>query len=174
MQNFLRVHPTMSSRQMSVLVLGLVMVVTVRARTTGAVPTAVNDVRAAGYLTDVRFAYKLYEECRLQQFSPCLKKKVVVALDRAGKSTKHLTLMDGVRFVKDPNVAPAEPVTEKDLDTVLLEARSLEDPDSILNQMILDKIIYFFTTHTLELKLFENSASGRSLGEGKIDSLRNI
>lgn len=136
------------------------------ARTVNDLPEGKTKPEVAGYLADARFLYKLYEECSAAEVSTCLKKKVVVALDRAGKTSKRLTLLEGVSFVKDTSAEDVvPPVSEKEVETEL--PRSLEDRDSILNQMIFDKIIYFFRTHTLEFRLF--GGDGRSLEEGNLN-----
>lgn len=143
----------------------LLLSATARAKTVNDLPEGRVKPDVAGYLADARFLYKIYEECSASEVGTCLKKKIVVALDRAGKSNKRLKLMDGVSFVKDPaagDVVP--PVSEKEVETEL--PRSLEDRDYTLNQMIFDKIIYFFRTHTLEFRLF--NGDGSSLEEGRI------
>ncbi|XP_046671063.1 uncharacterized protein LOC124361072 [Homalodisca vitripennis] len=165
MSAILRDHPTMSPRLLCLLAS---LAVTVHARTAGSAPANdLQDYRAksdvAEYLADIRLLYKLYEECSAAEFGSCLKKKIVVALDRAAKSSKHLTLAEGLTFVKDSAAQDSAPVSEKELETSL--PRSLEDRDNTLNQMILDKIIHFFKTHTLEFKLFEDG--DRSLEEGR-------
>lgn len=136
------------------------------ARTVGpAPPNDLPDSRSkpevAGYLSDIRAFYKLYEECSATEFSPCLKKKVLLALDRVGRTSKHLAITDGVEFVKDTSAQETTQVNEEELETSL--PRAMEERDSALNQMIFDKIIDFFKTHTLVFKLFDES--GRSMQE---------
>lgn len=144
-------------------------VATVQGRSAG--PAPANDLpdtrgkpEVTGYLADIRLLFKLYEECSAGEFGTCLKKKVVVALDRAGRTAKKLTLLEGVHVVKDLTVPDPTPLTEEELDTAL--PRSLEDKDHALDQMIFDKIIHFFASHTLEFKIIEGE--GRSLEEGEL------
>lgn len=101
------------------------------------------------YLSDLRYAYKVYQECAAGDLSPCLKLKLVTAMDRAFRSYSALPIYDGVTFVKDP-AAPAEsaPKTETELDASL--PRGL-DRDDALNALITDKISNFLNTHSLQV-----------------------
>ncbi|KAK4875559.1 hypothetical protein RN001_011981 [Aquatica leii] len=120
------------------------------------------------YLGDLRYAYKVYKECASSDLSPCLKLKLVSAMDRALRSYSEVSLIDGVKFVKDVN-APAEsaPKTEAELEASL--PRGL-DRENALNSLIVEKITNFFDTHSLQIKLPNASDIKRSLsdeGRGK-------
>lgn len=106
----------------------------------------------SSYLSDLRYVYKVYQECAATDLSPCLKLKLVTAMDRAFRAYTEVPLMDGVTFVKDPK-APAEEnlKTEAELDASL--PRALSDREDALNSMISEKLVNFFDTHSLQVDI---------------------
>lgn len=112
---------------------------------------------STSYYGDIRYLYKVYQECSATDFSSCLKLKLVAALDRVARSA-DFTLFDAVTFVKDP-AAPAEPPkSEAEIEANL--PRSLDEKDSALNNMLTSKVSSFFDTHSVQVSLhsfIENS-----------------
>ncbi|KAL3268023.1 hypothetical protein HHI36_007156 [Cryptolaemus montrouzieri] len=102
------------------------------------------------YYGDIRYLYKVYQECSATDFSSCLKLKLVAALDRVAKST-DFTIFDGVTFVKDESVPSSQPKSEVEIEATL--PRSLEEKDSALNTMLTDRVSNFFNTHSVQVKL---------------------
>ncbi|XP_066146302.1 uncharacterized protein Osi8 [Euwallacea fornicatus] len=116
------------------------------------------------YLNDFKYMYKVYQECASQDLTPCLKLKLLAAMDRATRSY-NLNLIDGITFVKDPN-APAEqegPKTEAEIEASL--PRSLNEKDGALTGLLLGKAASFLGSHTLQIKLPSASDIARSFGE---------
>lgn len=102
------------------------------------------------YFGDLRYMYKVYQECTAADLSSCLKLKLVAALDRVAKSYPQITLFDGVSFVKESNVTEdATTKTEAEIEASL--PRSLSEKDDALNSLIADKVGSFFETHTLQV-----------------------
>lgn len=105
----------------------------------------------SSYVGDLRFLYKVYQECSVTDTSSCLKMKLVTAIDRAARSYSGLSLFDGVTFVKDTNVVDTtEPIkSEAELEASL--PRALSDREDKLNSLIFEKIFDFFQGHTLQV-----------------------
>lgn len=107
---------------------------------------------ATSYLGDFRFLLKTYHDCAQTDLSSCLKLKLVTALDRASRSFKDVSILEGVSFVKD-NAAPVDKTpakSESELEASL--PRSLNEKEDTLNGLILEKIFGFFQSHTLQVK----------------------
>lgn len=105
------------------------------------------------YFGDLRYMYKVYQECAATDLSSCLKLKLVAALDRVAKSYPQITLFDGVSFVKEPN-APVDATTKSEAEIEASLPRSLNEKDDALNSLIADKVGSFFETHTLQVLAF--------------------
>jgi len=124
----------------------------------------------SSYISDLRYVYKVYQECAATDLSPCLKLKLVTAMDRAFRSYSEVPLMEGITFVKDSKVqVETTPKTEAELEASL--PRTLSDREDALNTMIAEKVSTFFDTHSLQIKLPTASELQRSLsaeeGRGK-------
>ncbi|XP_032663376.1 uncharacterized protein LOC116840595 [Odontomachus brunneus] len=105
-----------------------------------------------GVFGDLRYVYQVYKECSGAELSPCLKLKLVSAMDRISRSTQ-LNLAEGVTLVQDE---PATNESELEKTPQEIEAglpRALDDKEDALNGMIFDRIVKFFQSHTLKLKL---------------------
>lgn len=103
-------------------------------------------------LSDLRFMYKIYQECSAADLSSCLKLKLVAAMDRAARSFSDINLVDGVTFVKDQS--KANEVEQSAKSEVELEAslpRSLNDRETTLNALIMEKVSNFFDSHSLQV-----------------------
>ncbi|XP_015585618.1 uncharacterized protein LOC107263199 isoform X2 [Cephus cinctus] len=129
---------------------------------------------SSGLLGELRSAYQLYKECSSSELSSCLKVKLLSAMDRASRSLQ-LNIAEGVTLLRDKdkekdkssargNVENLdEAITEKQIESSL--PRALEDKENALNSMILERIIGFFESHTLKLKLPNVEELQRSLTE---------
>ncbi|KAG8231807.1 hypothetical protein J437_LFUL012636 [Ladona fulva] len=116
----------------------------------------------ASILGDLRFVYRLYTECDASPagVSSCLKLKLATAVDRAVRK-ERMSVLDGIEFVKSGEAETGSPATEEELEANL--PRSLSDRETALDGMILDKVLAFFQTHTLQFKLADAEKLGRSL-----------
>lgn len=104
----------------------------------------------SSFLGDLRYVYKVYQECSSKDLAPCLKLKLIAAMDRAARNFPQLSLIEGVTFVQDPQ-SPAinEVQTEAEIEDTL--PRTLNEKENALNNLIVDKIGRFFESHTLQV-----------------------
>lgn len=118
----------------------------------------------SGVFGDLRYVYQVYKECSDAELSTCLKLKLLSAIDRVSRSAQ-LNLADGITLVQDePTTNESEP--EKSLQEIEASLpRALEDKEDALNGMIFDRIVKFFQSHTLKLKLPNVEELQRSLTE---------
>ncbi|KAF5286524.1 hypothetical protein FQR65_LT12528 [Abscondita terminalis] len=133
-----------------------------------------SDESSNFYSSDLRYAYKVYKECA-SDLSPCLKLKLVSAMDRALRSYSEVSLMDGIKFVKDVN-APSEPEPKSEAELEATLPRGL-DRENALNSLIIEKLSNFFNTHSLQVKFPSSSDIQRSLsdeGRGKKKKMSGI
>lgn len=156
------------------------LLATASARSAETNPTSnsINEQQTArsngnGMFGELRYVYQVYKECAGAELSPCLKLKLLSAMDRVSRSAQ-LNVADGVTLVQDESTAnESEP--ERSLQEI--EAglpRALEDKEDALNGMIFDRIVKFFQSHTLKLRLPNVEELQRSFAEegekGKIAS----
>lgn len=115
---------------------------------------------------DLRQMYQIYKECADEDLSSCLKVRLLSVVDRVSRSVQ-LNVADGVTFVQDdPISSVAEEEAPKSLQEIEASLpRSLEDKEDALNTMIFDKVVKFFQSHTLKLKLPNVEELQRSLVE---------
>jgi len=115
-------------------------------------------------LGDLRYVYQTYKECSGAELSPCLKLKLLSAIDRVSRSAQ-LNVAEGVTLVQDESTSnESEP--ERSLQEIEANLpRALDDKEDVLNGMIFDKIVKFFQSHTLKLKLPNVEEVQRSLTE---------
>lgn len=129
-----------------------------------------------GVFGELRYVYQVYKECAGSELSSCLKLKLLSGMERLSRSLQ-LNVAEGVTFVKDdsvPSSSDEPPRSIQEIEATL--PRSLEDREDALNSLIFDKIVGFFQTHTLKLKLPNVEELQRSLteeGENKKDSSLN-
>ncbi|XP_029160718.1 uncharacterized protein LOC114932598 [Nylanderia fulva] len=147
----------------------LVTAVSARSAETNPTSNSINEQQTArssgiGVLGELRYVYQVYKECAGAELSPCLKLKLLSAMDRISRNVQ-LNVADGVTLVHDESTAnESEP--EKSLQEIEASLpRSLEDKDDALNGMIFDRIIKFFQSHTLKLKLPNVEELQRSFSE---------
>ncbi|XP_069679305.1 uncharacterized protein Osi8 [Periplaneta americana] len=118
--------------------------------------------------TDFRFLYRMYNDCAEKDLSSCLKTKLVTAMDRASRSQSDLKVFEGVSFIRDPSAGSDDSVEGKPLTEAELEAslpRGLQDKENLLDGLIMEKILGFFKSHTLQFKLPTAEEFQRSLSE---------
>lgn len=108
------------------------------------------------YLGDAKYIFKTYQECASQDLSTCLKLKLYSVIDRIARSNSDFQIYDGVVFEKEEGAAAEEeqPKSESEIEASL--PRSLDDKEQTLNQMIMDKFLSYFDSHTLKVKFKKN------------------
>ncbi|OAD62710.1 hypothetical protein WN48_06909, partial [Eufriesea mexicana] len=113
---------------------------------------------------DLRQMYQIYKECVDEDLSSCLKVRLLSAMDRVSRNSQ-LNVADGVTFVQDEPASNAEepPKSLQEIEASL--PRALDDKEDALNNMIFDKVVKFFQSHTLKLKLPNVEELQRSLVE---------
>lgn len=147
-----------------------VLVVTASARSAETNPTTNSieeqSARSNGgnVFGDLKQIYQIYKECSDDELSPCLKVRLLSAMDRMYRSSQ-LNVAEGVTFVRDdPIVNEEEPAKSlQEIEASL--PRALDDKEDALNTMIFDKVVKFFQSHTLKLKLPNVEELQRSLVE---------
>ncbi|XP_033340693.1 uncharacterized protein LOC117228797 [Megalopta genalis] len=121
---------------------------------------------------DLRQIYQVYKECADEELSPCLKVRLLSAVDRMYRSIE-LNVADGVTFVRDDPVVNEEPAKSiQEIEVTL--PRALDDKEDALNTMIFDKVVKFFQSHTLKLKLPNVEELQRSLVEEGRKKKKNL
>ncbi|XP_071557017.1 uncharacterized protein [Temnothorax nylanderi] len=135
----------------------LLTAVSARSAETNPTSNSINEQQTArsnsnGIFGDLRYVYQVYKECTGTELSPCLKLKLLSAIDRVSRSAQ-LNVADGVTLIQDES-ATNESEPEKSLQEIEASLpRALEDKEDALNGMIFDKVAKFFQSHTLKLKL---------------------
>ncbi|XP_041985128.1 uncharacterized protein LOC121737541 [Aricia agestis] len=105
-------------------------------------------------LGDIKVAYETYKDCGDKDLFHCLKRKLAKSLTRLSKS-EEISLLNGVTITK--NEGAVEKVEEEAI------PRGLDE--SSLDNLILDKIVGFMQTHTIQVKFPSSEELARSLGE---------
>ncbi|KAF7987584.1 hypothetical protein HCN44_003447 [Aphidius gifuensis] len=152
--------------------LALLLVATASARSTegASKSNSIDDQTARsgsnGVFGDLRYVYQIYKECTGAEMSSCLKLKLLTAMERVSRSTQ-LNIVDGITIVYDgtDTVEKNEdiPKTQQEIEASL--PRALDDKEDALNTMIFNKILRFFQSHTLQLKMPNVDEFSRSLTE---------
>ncbi|XP_025193131.1 uncharacterized protein LOC112593084 [Melanaphis sacchari] len=110
-------------------------------------------------LGDFKVVFKVFQDCSKAQFGPCLKHKILTALDRINEQPE-MELFDGVRLVKDPAVAL------NDVADDISSARSAGDDETAsLDTLVINKIVNFFKSRSLQFKLLDNES--REMADGR-------
>jgi hypothetical protein len=110
------------------------------------------DNQARSYFGDAKYLLKTYQDCASQDLSTCLKLKLYTVIDRVARSANDYKIYDGVTFVKEEGTVDEDvsaPKSESEIDASL--PRSLDDKEQTLNQMIMDRVLSFFDSHTLKV-----------------------
>lgn len=103
------------------------------------------------YLDDARYIFKTYQECASQDLSTCLKLKLYSVIDRVARSNSDFKVYEGVTFEKEEGAADEEQPTKSEQEIEASLPRSLDDKEQTLNQMIMDRVLSYFDSHTLKV-----------------------
>ncbi|CAH0401544.1 unnamed protein product [Chilo suppressalis] len=137
----------------------LTLAVAASARTASTNKNTIEEARSSEdtVLGDLRVAYETYRECSGSDLSSCLKRKLAKAINKVSESDE-VTLLGGVTITKDKDAKINDVEVEEAI------PRGLDE--SSLDNLILDKIIGFMQTHTVQVKFPSStdlqSAEGRS------------
>lgn len=135
-------------------VLGLVLHVVVARSTGGAEENSLHETarssESSSVSGDLKFVYKVYQECAAKELATCLKMKLITAIDRASRTYNEIPLFEGVKFVRESNaIVDNEVKSEAELETTL--PRALEDRQDALDGLISNKVSNFLESHTLQV-----------------------
>lgn len=128
-------------------------------------PKALSDSTKFSFWSDLNQVYRVYEECNTKELGPCLKMKFVTALDRLSRKME-IPITDSVYLVKDEK----SPSVPNEMDNEVLETtlpRSMEEKNNKLDEIIIAKIVNFFSGRSFQFKLSGLKDVQRSLEEGK-------
>ncbi|XP_050685633.1 uncharacterized protein LOC126980054 [Leptidea sinapis] len=140
-------------------ILVITLAVAVSARTANTHQNTVDEGRSSEdtVLGDVKFAYETYRDCSGSDISSCLKVKLAKSLNRIAKSDE-ITLLGGITITKDKNAV--EKVEVEEAIPRGLDERSLDN-------LLLDKIVGFLQTHTIQIKFPTGSELQRAFEDGR-------
>lgn len=121
----------------------LTLAVAVSARTASTNHNKIEEARSSEdtVLGDLKLAYETYRDCSGSDLSSCLKVKLAKSLNRISKSDE-ISILNGVKITKNNEVVKNVEVEE----TI---PRGLDE--SSLDNLILDKIVGFMQTHTIQV-----------------------
>lgn len=124
----------------------LVLAAAVNGRTASTNQNTIEEGRSSedSVLGDFKIAYETYKDCSGSDLANCLKLKLAKALNRISKADE-VTLLGGVTMIRDKSV-PND--AEQNVEEAL--PRGLED--GALDNLLLDKIVGFLKTHTIQVK----------------------
>ncbi|CAH2059506.1 unnamed protein product, partial [Iphiclides podalirius] len=108
-------------------------------------------------LGDLKAVYETYKDCSEGEVGNCLKLKLAKALTKISKSDE-IVLLNGVTISKDKNAVENVEVEEA-------MPRSLDE--NSLDSLILDKIVGFMQTHTIQIKFPTGSDLQGAFEEGR-------
>ncbi|XP_068625396.1 uncharacterized protein Osi8 [Battus philenor] len=136
----------------------LTLAAAVNGRTASTNQNKVDEARSSEdtVLGDLKVAYETYKDCSENDVGNCLKLKLAKALTRLSKSDE-ITLLNGVTISKDKDAIQNVEVEEA-------VPRSLDE--NSLDNLILDKIVGFMRTHTIQIK-FPTGSELQSGFEGR-------
>jgi hypothetical protein len=104
----------------------------------------------SSFLSDLKHVYRVYEECSVKELAPCLKMKFITAIDRLSRKMEF-PITESVALVKDEKVESSHEIDNEVLEATL--PRSLDEKNSRLDEIIVDKIANFFAGRSLHFKL---------------------
>ncbi|ALC46829.1 Osi8 [Drosophila busckii] len=120
---------------------------------------------------DLSLVYRIYQQCTGENMSVCLKVKLLTGLEKAFRSSRSLSLLEGIQFVSSGDEAQKRsqlpPINEQDIEAVL--PRSVDAKEQVLNSMILKRVSSFLQDHTLQVSQANiiNSVEGRKKKDKK-------
>lgn len=114
------------------------------ARTASTSQNTIDEPRSSedSVLGDLKVAYETYKDCSGVELANCLKLKLAKALTRISKSDE-LSLLGGVTITKDKDAQVANVVEEA-------VPRGLDE--SSMDNLIMDKIVGFMQSHTIQVR----------------------
>lgn len=105
--------------------------------------------RGYKYNSDLKYLYNTYQECSSSELSSCLKLKLIEVVDRVARFKSDIKLVDGVTFVKDKDSQEENMVSVDEIKDQL--PRSIGDKERALSNMLFDRVMSFFKSHTLQV-----------------------
>lgn len=121
-------------------------------------------------------AYRVLQECGDKDLSICLKMRALTYVDKVLRKSEDISIIDGITLVKS-NSNPeayrglnARALSQDELDASL--PKNVDEKNVQVENMLFDRMARFLETHTLQLKVPEQSITDmkRSIEEGKIHS----
>lgn len=149
-----------------VIVLGLVSA-------TLAFPAAEEAQKESSYLEDgLEGAYRFLKDCGDKEIFLCMKMRALTFVDRALRKPE-ISILEGVSLVKNENDQEsvrslgARALSESELDNTL--PQNEEEKDSQVENLLVDRVARFLSSHTLQVKVPDSSISEmrRSLDEAR-------
>lgn len=123
----------------------LTLAAAVAGRTASTNQNTIDEPRSSedSVLGDLKVAYETYRECTGGELANCLKLKLAKALTRISKSDE-LSLLGGVTITKDKDAKVENVAVEEAV------PRGLDE--SSMDNLIMDKIVGFMQTHTIQVR----------------------
>nr|CAD7588428.1 unnamed protein product [Timema genevievae] len=119
-------------------------------------PRDMGDGDSSSFLGDLTYGFHVYSECSREDLGSCLKLKLVAAMDRAAR-----------------NAETSRPLpSEGELEATL--PRSLQDKDDTLNGLIIERVVGFFRTHSLQFEDSQRSLSDEDQGRKRKKKLSSL
>lgn len=118
--------------------------------------------------------YNMFQGCsESNPENPCnFKMRALHYVDKALRKSDNIDIFEGITLVKSEPVESSRglngrSLSESELDDSL--AKDDGEKDVVVENLLLDRVVRFLESHTLQLKVPESSISGmrRSLDEGK-------
>lgn len=98
------------------------------------------------------------------QFGPCIKHKVLTALDRINEQPE-IDVFEGVRLVRDPAAAAANEVDDGQRPSSAARSTDDESADS-LDTIVVNKVMEFFKSRSIQFRLLDDES--REMSDGKL------
>ncbi|XP_045455328.1 uncharacterized protein LOC123665010 [Melitaea cinxia] len=137
----------------------LTLAVAVSARTASTNHNKIEEARSSEdtVLGDLKLAYETYRDCSGSDLSSCLKVKLAKSLNRISKSDE-ISILNGVKITKNNEAV-------KNVEVEEAIPRGLDE--SSLDNLILDKIVGFMQTHTIQVNFPTGSDLQRAFAEDR-------
>lgn len=103
--------------------------------------------------------YKSISLGGLLQFGPCIKHKVLTALDRINEQPE-MEIYDGVRLVKDPALAQNDVVQDHSSS----RSATPDEENASLETLVMDRIVKFFKSRSLQFRFLDKE--GKQMADG--------
>jgi hypothetical protein len=122
----------------------LTLAVAASARTASTNKNTLDEARSSedSVLGDLKVAYETYRDCSGGDISSCLKRKLAKAITRFSQN-EEVSVLSGVTITKDKDAKINDVEVEEAI------PRGLDE--SSLDNLIMDKIVGFMQTHTVQV-----------------------